>query len=63
MDSFNIELKIGDKIDVGKFRNVRTVITDISLDDHGQPVIHTDKGERKALSFRCLLYTSDAADE
>ena len=52
MDSFNIELKIGDKIDVGKFRNVRTVITDISLDDHGQPVIHTDKGERKALSFR-----------
>ncbi len=52
MDSFNIELKIGDKIDVGKFRNVRTVITDITLDDHGQPVIHTDKGERKALSFR-----------
>ena len=52
MDSFNIELKIGDKIDVGKFRNVRTVIIDISLDDHGQPVIHTDKGERKALSFR-----------
>jgi|TARA_B100001996_G_scaffold78002_1_gene57568 hypothetical protein len=52
VDSFNIELKIGDKIDVGKFRNVRTVITDISLDDHGQPVIHTDKGERKALSFR-----------
>ena len=52
MDSFNIEIKIGDKIDVGKFRNVRTDITDISLDDHGQPVIHTDKGERKALSFR-----------
>ena len=52
MDSFNIELKIGDKINVGKFRNVRTVITDITLDDHGQPVIHTDKGERKALSFR-----------
>ena len=52
MDSFNIELKIGDKIDVGKFRNVRTVITDITLDDHGQPVIHTDKGERKALSVR-----------
>tara|TARA_B100000902_G_scaffold80891_1_gene85503 strand:- start:233 stop:409 length:177 start_codon:yes stop_codon:yes gene_type:complete len=52
VDSFNIELKIGDKVDVGKFRNVRTIITDISLDDHGQPVIHTDKGERKALSFR-----------
>ena len=38
--------------DVGKFRNVRTTITDISLDDHGQPVVHTDKGERKALAFR-----------
>jgi|TARA_B100000902_G_scaffold190300_1_gene181950 hypothetical protein len=52
VDTFNIELKIGDKLDVGKFRNVRTVITDITVDDHGQPVIHTDKGERKALSFR-----------
>ncbi len=52
MDSFVIELKVGDKIDVGKFRNVRTTITDISLDDPGQPVVHTAQGERKALPIR-----------
>jgi|TARA_B100000029_G_scaffold283824_1_gene277545 hypothetical protein len=52
MDVFNIEFKVGDKIDVGKFRNVRTTITNITLDDYGQPVIHTSKGDRKALTFR-----------
>tara|TARA_B100000287_G_scaffold273914_1_gene257953 strand:- start:2293 stop:2469 length:177 start_codon:yes stop_codon:yes gene_type:complete len=54
MKKFNLELKVGDKIGVGKFRNVRTEITDITLDDYGQPIIHTDRGERKALSFRLV---------
>ena len=29
-------------------------IKDIKLDDHGQPVIITSKGEKKALSFRLV---------
>ena len=53
MKSIQIDLHIGDKISVGKFRNIRKTITDIKLDDYGQPVIVTDdEKERKALSFR-----------
>ena len=53
MKSIQIDLQIGDKISVGKFRNIRKTITDIKLDDYGQPVIVTDdEKERKALSFR-----------
>ena len=53
MKSIQIDLQIGDKISVGKVRNTRKTITDIKLDDYGQPVIVTDdEKERKALSFR-----------
>ena len=53
MKSIQIDLQIGDKISVGKFRNIRKTITDIKLDDYGQPVIVTDdEKERKAVSFR-----------
>lgn len=52
MKSFNIELKVGDKINLGKFKNVRSEIKDIKVDEYGQPVIVTTKGEKKALSFR-----------
>ena len=54
MKSFNIELKVGDKINLGKFNNVRSEIKDIKVDDYGQPVIVTTKGEKKALSFRLI---------
>ena len=33
---------------------VDSEIKDIKLDDHGQPVIVTSKGEKKALSFRLV---------
>ena len=52
MEKFIIELKVGDKIDLGRFKNDRSEIKDIKLDQHGQPVIVTNKGEKKALSFR-----------
>ena len=52
MKSFKIELKVGDKIDLGRLKNVRSEIKDIKTDQHGQPVIVTSKGEKKALSFR-----------
>lgn len=54
MKKFTIELNVGDKIDLGRFKNVRSEIKDIKLDDHGQPVIVTGKGEKKALSFRLV---------
>ena len=54
MKKFTIELNVGDKIDLGRFKNVRSEIKDIKLDDQGQPVIVTSKGEKKALSFRLV---------
>lgn len=54
MKKYTIELNVGDKIDLGRFKNVRSEIKDIKLDDDGQPVIVTSKGEKKALSFRLV---------
>ena len=53
MKSFNIELKVGDKINLGRFKNVPE-IKDIKVDEYGQSVIVTTKGEKKALSFRLI---------
>ena len=33
MKKFTIELNVGDKIDLGRFKNVRSEIKDIKLDD------------------------------
>ena len=52
--SVTITLKVGDKIDTGRFRNVRTEITDIKKDQYGQPVIVTTRGNKKALTFRLV---------
>ena len=47
-----ITLKVGDSIELGRFKNVSAKILDIKKDTHGQPVIVTNKGDKKALSFR-----------
>ena len=52
MKKFVIEVKVGDEIEVGKFRNVLTKIKDIEFDEHGQPVVVTSKGKKKLLSCR-----------
>ena len=52
MKSFTLKIEIGDKIKVGRFRNVATEIKDIKLDENGQPVIVTSKGDKKLLSCR-----------
>jgi hypothetical protein len=52
MKKFVIEVKVGDEIEVGKFRNVLTKIKAIEFDEHGQPVVVTDKGKKKLLSCR-----------
>lgn len=52
MKSTTITLKVGDSIELGRFKNVSAKILDIKKDTHGQPVIVTNKGDKKALSFR-----------
>ncbi len=52
MKNFKIEINVGDSVEVGRFRNVIAKIKDISVDEHGQPVIITSKGPKKLFSCR-----------
>ena len=52
MKEYKLTLKVGDKIEVGRFRNLATTIKAIELDDNAQPVIITNKGSKKVLTFR-----------
>jgi len=52
MKEYTLKIKVGDLIEVGRFRNVQTKIKSITLDDNGQPVIGTSKGKKKLLSCR-----------
>ena len=51
MKEYTLKIKVGDLVEVGKFRNVQTKIKSITIDEHGQPVIGTSKGKKKLLSF------------
>ena len=52
MKEFKLVVRVGDLIEVGRFRNVSTKIKKIKLDENGQPVIITSKGAKKLLSCR-----------
>ncbi|MDP7196367.1 MAG: hypothetical protein QF864_09275 [SAR202 cluster bacterium] len=47
-EAITIDVKIGDTILTGKFKNKKTVIKSITKDEHGMPVIN----DRKATTFR-----------
>ena len=61
--SVTITLKVGDKIHTGRFRNVRSEITDIKKDQYGQPVIVTSRGDKKALTFRLAKLDKDSNEK
>lgn len=46
------ELKIGDKILVGRFKNRKATITGFGKDSKNQPVVKTTKGDYKMFKFR-----------
>ena len=52
MKEVKLVVRVGDLIEVGRFRNVSTKIKKIELDENGQPVIITSKGAKKLLSCR-----------
>ena len=54
MKEYKLNIKVGDKVEVGRFRNVIAKIKAIEIDKHGQPVIITNKGEKKLLSCRLV---------
>jgi hypothetical protein len=48
VEALNLDLKVGDVILTGRFKNKRTIVKKIETDDMGQPIING----MKALSFR-----------
>ena len=54
MKSYTLDIKVGDKVEVGRFRNVMTTVRAIEVDEHGQPVIVTSKGKKKLFSCRIM---------
>ena len=54
MKEYKLNIKVGDLVEVGRFRNVQTKIKSITMDEHGQPVIHTSKGKKKVFSCRLV---------
>ncbi|HBY69858.1 MAG TPA: hypothetical protein DEG69_20205 [Flavobacteriaceae bacterium] len=52
MKSYKVDIKVGDKIEVGRFRNVQATIKAIQIDEHGQPIVFTSKGKKKLFSCR-----------
>ena len=43
-----IDVEVGDTILTGRFKNKKTVVKNISIDDHGMPI----KNGRKAATYR-----------
>lgn len=60
MKSFTVDIKTGDKVEVGRFRNVQATVKSIEIDEHGQPVIVTSKGKKKLFSLRVMKLTPGA---
>ena len=54
MREYTLKIKVGDLVEVGRFRNVQTKIKAIEVDEHGQPVIITNKSKKKMLSCRLM---------
>ena len=54
MNSFKLEINVGDTVEVGRFRK------DIQIDENGQPVIITNKGPKKLFSCRLSKLTPSA---
>ena len=54
MREYKLNIRVGDLISVGRFRNVQTKIKAIEVDNNGQPVIITSKGAKKVLSCRLV---------
>ncbi len=45
-------IDVGDEVKVGKFRNSKAIVKGFKKDDHNQPVLKTNKGDKKLFSLR-----------
>jgi hypothetical protein len=49
---FKVDLKIGDTILTGRWKNVKSIVKGFGTNDKGQPTVVTDKGEVPMFKFR-----------
>ena len=54
MREYKLNIRVGDDVEIGRFRNVIAKVKAIETDNHGQPVIITNKGAKKLLSCRLV---------
>jgi hypothetical protein len=54
MIKWTFQIKAGDMVEVGRFRNVRAEVKSIEFDNKGQPEIVTSKGRKKLFSCRLV---------
>ncbi len=52
-------IDVGDEVKVGKFRNVKATVKGFKKDDHNQPVLKTNKGDKKLFSLRLSKLQED----
>ena len=52
MKQFNVDIKVGDTILVGKYKNVPIKVVDIQIDEYGQPVIISNTGKKHLFACR-----------
>lgn len=53
------ELKVGDMVCVGKFKNRKATIEGFGTDKNNQPTVLTDKGEHAVFKFRLQKLMQD----
>ena len=53
------ELKVGDVMMVGKFKNRKATIKGFDTDKHGQPIAKTDKGDQQIFKGRIKKLMDD----
>ena len=46
------DLKVGDTVFVGKFKNRRAIIKGFTKDEKGHPIVKTDKGDYQVFKLR-----------
>ena len=54
-------IDVGDEVKVGKFRNVKAIVKGFKKDDHNQPVLKTNKGDKKLFSLRLSKLQTEKA--
>ena len=52
-------IDVGDEVKTGKFKNVKATVKGFKKDDHNQPVLKTNKGDKKLFNLRLSKLKED----